>query len=81
MFNFTVSRTSSAITAINCQVMSGFVLVSYKNGSVYAYKNVSKRAILNLFFNQNMSLGFWVNENCINSERVAYTNLDKLVFG
>ena len=81
MFNFTVTRTSDAIAAINCQLINGFVLVSFKNGSVYGYNNVSKRAILNLFFNQNMSLGFWANENCINANRVSYTNLDRLVFG
>ena len=78
MFNFTVSRTSNAIRSITCSLLSGFVVVTYKNGSIYAYKNVSKRAIMNLNLNRNMSLGFWVNENCINSERVAYTNL---VFG
>ena len=80
MFNFTVSRTSDAIVAINCQLINGFVLVSFKNGSVYAYTNVSKLAILNLYRNQNMSLGFWVNENC-KANRVSYANLDKLVFG
>ena len=79
MFNFTISRSSSAIEAINCQLMGGFVLVSYKNGRVYAYKNVSKRAILNLYFNKNISLGFWANTNLINNERVSYTNLDAVV--
>ena len=79
MFNFTVSRSSAAIEAIHCQLMSGFVLVSYKNGSTYAYKNVSKRAILNLYFNKNISLGFWANSNLIDNERVSFTNVEGLV--
>ena len=77
MFNFTVSRSSSAIEAIHCQLLAGFVLVSYKNGSTYAYKNVSKRAILNLYFNKNISLGFWANTNLIDNQRVSYINCER----
>ena len=80
IFNFTVSRSSDAIVAINCQMLSGFVLVTFKNGTTYAYNNVSKRAILNLFINQNMSLGFWVNENCINASKVRYANVYRFVY-
>ena len=83
MFNFTVSRSSDAIKAINCQLLDGFVLVTFKNGSTYAYHNVSKRAILNLWFdytytNENISLGFWVNNNCVNANRVSYVNITDL---
>ena len=80
MFNFTVSRTSDAIVQINCQLLAGFVLVTFKNGQTYAYNNVSKRAILNLFLNQNMSLGFWVNANCINAKGVKYQNVYRFVY-
>ena len=80
MFNFTVSRTSDAIVQINCQLMSSFVLVTFKNGKTYAYSNVSKRAILNLYLNQNMSLGFWVNENCINADKVKYADVYRFVY-
>lgn len=80
MFNFTITRSSDAIAAINCQLLSGFVLVTFKNGSTYAYNNVSKRAILNLFINQNMSLGFWVNENCVNNPSVKYANVYRFVY-
>ena len=79
MFNFTVSRSSDAIAAINCQLLAGFVLVSFKSGKVYAYKNVSKRAIMNLYFNRNMSLGFWVNDNCVNANRVNYSNVSSFI--
>ena len=80
MFNFTIQRTSSAITAINCQLLAGFVLVTYKSGQTYAYSNVSKRAIMNLYFNRNMSLGFWVNDNLIANDRVKYANVYRYTY-
>ena len=80
MFNFTIQRSSSAINGITCQLLTGFVLVNFKNGRTYAYSNVSKRAILNLYLNQNMSLGFWVNENCINATNVKYADVYRFVY-
>ncbi len=50
--------------------------VSFKDGGVYEYANVSKRAIANVMFNPDVSLGFWVNNNLLNSERayeIGYT--------
>ena len=38
------------------------VLVKYNNGSAYRYTNVSRRAILNLMVNDNISLGRWIND-------------------
>ena len=80
MFNFSITRTSDAIVAINCQLLAGFVLVTFKNGQTYAYSNVSKRAIMNLYFNRNISLGFWVNDNLIGNERVSYANVYRFVY-
>ena len=65
----TVSRSSSAVNAITTDLIGGEVLVEYKNGECYSYSNVSRRAILNLLLQKNISLGFWVNNNCINAER------------
>jgi len=65
MFNFTIIRSSSAISAIYCDVINGLALVSFKNGNVYAYSNVSRRAMMNLKFNKTISLGFWVNANIL----------------
>jgi hypothetical protein len=45
--------------------------VTFKNGSTYHYKNVSRRAMLNLMLNKNMSLGFWVNTNLVNNSRTV----------
>ena len=52
---------------------NGTVLVKTKTSTEYIYYNVSKRAITNLCFNDRMSLGFWVNENCIKPERTNFT--------
>jgi hypothetical protein len=80
MFNFSIIRSSEAIAAINCQLLAGFVLVTFKSGKTYAYSNVSKRAILNLYLNQNMSLGMWVNENCIKATNVKYADVYRFVY-
>lgn len=41
------------------------VQVAYRKGNIYEYTCVSRRAILNLLLNPNMSLGFWVNDNLL----------------
>lgn len=38
--------------------------VKLKNGDIYSYSDVSRKAILNLRLNPNQSLGKWVNNNC-----------------
>ena len=43
--------------------------VTFKDGGVYEYANVSKRAFANVMFNPDVSLGFWVNNNLVKSER------------
>ena len=81
MFNFTIIRTSAAVAAIHCDVLNGLALVSYKNGSVYAYSNVSRRAMLNLKYNKTISLGFWVNNNLLGYDSQAkVANLSDLSF-
>lgn len=71
MFSFNVvNRTSSAIDCLLVDPMRGAACVTFKNGYSYVYLNVSRRAIVNLLMNKNMSLGFWVNENLINTKRV-----------
>lgn len=65
-----ITRTSDAIDYIVTDLLLGRVNVKFANGNWYRYTNVSRRAILNLECNPNMSLGFWVNDNIINSARV-----------
>ena len=78
-----VTRPSTSIGYIVVDFMTGTASVEYKSGHRYDYTHVSRRAILNLLKTENISLGFWVNNNCIKSARTqerfvhAYTNIAK----
>ena len=72
---FTNFRSSDAIDNISVSPILGVALVEYANGLAYEYTNVSRRAILNLMMQPNMSLGFWVNDNCKEHSRVKYQAL------
>ena len=81
-FNFVLQEYSEPMIPANLRFNSscadicvnferGTATVMYKNSNtVYRYFNVSRRAILNLIAQPNMSLGFWVNANLIKPERV-----------
>ena len=58
-------RSSSCVSFIYGDILRGTCEVTYKNGSTYRYTNVSRRALLNLMLNPNLSLGFWVNDNLL----------------
>jgi len=74
---FTVPfRSSSCIEKLEVNPFFGVVKCTFKDGYTYEYDNVSKRAILNLLFNPNMSLGFWVNTNLVNTSRTDYACVD-----
>ena len=62
-------RTSNAIKSLEVDMLKQKARAVFKDGRGYEYGNVSKRAIANVMFNPNISLGFWVNNNLINSER------------
>ena len=70
-----IQRSSDCCDGISVDIINGSVSVLYTNGSVYNYTNVSRRAILNLMLNPNMSLGFWINANLIDSKRVSFVQL------
>ena len=81
MFNMFITvpqRTSSAVSNIEVDALSGEAIVTFKNGLQYLYENVSKRSIINLLFNPDVSLGFWVNNNCVQSSRVRTLSYDGL---
>lgn len=83
LFGFpVVSRTSSAVNHIVTDLIGGEVLVEFKNGEAYAYTNVSRRAILNLLLQPNLSLGFWVNENLLycDAKCATYGSCEHLKF-
>ena len=77
MFLTVANRTSTAIDSLQVDGLNSQAIVTFKNGDTYAYGNVSKRAILNVMFNQDVSLGFWVNNNLVQSDRVTELNGDE----
>ena len=62
-------RTSNAIESLEVDLLKQQARCVFKGGRGYEYGNVSKRAIANVMFNPDVSLGFWVNNNLLNSER------------
>jgi len=69
MFLTVSDRTSTAVDSLQVDALNKQAIVTFKNGNVYAYENVSTRAIINVLFNPDVSLGFWVNKNLVQSER------------
>ena len=63
-------QSSSFIDYISTDFFNATCNVQMKDGSYYTYTNVSRRAILNLNMNPNMSLGMWFNNN-LQAERVT----------
>ena len=72
MFTATATRTSDACRFISVDLLTGTAIVDFKGGNQYKYTNVSRRAILNLMVQPQMSLGFWANKNCVNADRTSY---------
>ena len=77
MFLNVTNRSSSAIEELQVDALSKQAIVTFKGGDTYAYGNVSTRAIVNLLFNPDVSLGFWVNNNLLKSERTELLNGDQ----
>ena len=77
MFLTINNRTSSAVEDLQVDALSKRAIVTFKQGNTYAYGNVSTRAIVNLIFNPDVSLGFWVNNNLVKSERAYVLNGDE----
>ena len=68
------ARTSDAVDSIVVDPVRGKVIATFSTGT-YEYRNVSRRAILNLILNPNMSLGLWINENVLAKQ---YNNFKRL---
>ena len=77
MFLNVTNRTSSAIEELQVDALNKQAIVTFINGNTYAYGNVSTRAIVNLLFNPDVSLGFWVNNNLVKSDRATVLNGDE----
>ena len=72
MFTATAIRTSDACRFISVDLLTGTAIVDFKDGNQYKYTNVSRRAIINLMMQPQMSLGFWANKNCVQADRTSY---------
>ena len=57
----TINRSSSAARWIDVNVINGTCTVRYNNGDIYNYYNVSRRALFSVLNNENVSLGFFIN--------------------
>ena len=77
MFLTINNRTSSAIEDLQVDALNKQAIVTFINGNTYVYDNVSTRAIVNLIFNPDVSLGFWVNNNLVKSDRAYVLNGDE----
>ena len=78
MFITVPQRQSSAVKSLEVDAIAGEAIVTFTNGLSYLYENVSKRSIINVLFNPDVSLGFWVNNNCVNTDRTKYLSYDGL---
>ena len=67
-------RTSDAVDSMSVSPLRGIVRATFSSGT-YEYTGVSRRAILNLIANPNMSLGSWINENVLATKYNDYTRL------
>ena len=72
-------RTSNAIKSLEVDLLRQKARTVFKNGKGYEYGNVSKRAIANVMFNPDVSLGFWVNNNLLKAERTREIGFTKNV--
>ena len=55
-------RTSTCVETIAACPIKRVAIVRYHNGREYTYSNVPALAIINLFLNSSISLGFWANK-------------------
>ena len=68
------ARTSDAVDSMVVDPIRGQVIATFSSGT-YKYNNISRRAILNLILNPNMSLGLWTNENVLAKQYLNYVRL------
>ena len=60
---------STAADSIHVDAITGTASVLYKDGSIYRYENVSRRAIIKFILDDARSLGKFIN-NVLKAERV-----------
>ena len=73
------ARTSDAVDSIVVDPVRGKVLATFSSGT-YEDTGLSRRAIVNLIANPNMSLGLWINENVLAKKYNDYVRVPNLKF-
>ena len=63
------SRYSEAVEFISVNPLKATALVRYTSGGEYLYRGVSRRKLLNSMINDNMSLGFWIQQLSLNATK------------
>ena len=56
---------SDCASFIVANVANATAVVRYTNGDTYKYTNVSRRALIKLIMQPNISLGRWINDNLL----------------
>ena len=56
--------SSTSVTSVHCDVITGTVAVLYNNDLMYRYTGVSRKAILKFILDDARSLGRFVNTYC-----------------
>ena len=74
MFFSVPVRTSDAVDYMVVSPLRGVVIATLSSGT-YEYHGISRRAILNLLANPNMSLGFWLNNNVLATKYNSYKRI------
>ena len=67
-----VKRDSSSINELWVYPYEGKCTVMFKDGHLYEYTNVSRRSLFNVLVNPSVSLGKWVNKNCVNNHDASF---------
>lgn len=63
MFIKVPHRTSDCVECMYVNPITGVIQVALHKGNVYEHTEVSRKAIINLLLNRQMSLGLWYNHN------------------
>ena len=71
MFVSVPKRSSTFLSDVKVDLANGKAVTYFEDGSIYGYRYVSKRAILNILLNPSVSLGFWCNRNLFQSSRAV----------
>ena len=61
---------STCADSVHVDAITGTASVLYKDGSIYRYENVSRRAIIKFIMDDARSLGKFIN-NVLKAERVS----------